>query len=316
MNQRFWNLFSKDYVKNCLLWKHNPENPVIPPSGNSWKSNWTANPDFLELNGKLLLFYRGNGIMPDTDGRLHDRIAVAEVKRIEPGILDFSDLNNGEPVVDVGIAGEFDSDYVLDPAAVIFKNKVWLYYTAVGPGIDSVGLAVSENWINFKKIGKVFEGRSSDVIMHEDKIYLITQQFRGKSYELYLAVSEDGVNFKKVQELPVFSGENGQWDSFSIVTPRLSYEDGYFYMVYGGSAYLTDEPEYFGLARSKDLIEWERHPGNPIFGCGAKGEPDGGAIWFPAVIETQNAFIMLYEGSRGNYSWDLHSSICMAWIEK
>ena len=25
---------------------------------------------------------------------------------------------------------------------------------------------------------------------------------------------------------------------------------------------------------------------------------------------------MLYEGSRGKYSWDLHSTIYMAWIDK
>lgn len=316
MNRKFWDLFSKNYAENCLLWIHHPENPVLPPSGNFWKSNWTANPDFLEFNGKLLLYYRGNGIMPKTDGKLHDRIAAAEIRKIEPGSLEYKDLNNGEPVVDVGDAGEFDSGFVLDPASVIFKNKVLLYYTAVGPGIDGVGSAVSDNGINFEKTGKVFEGRSSDVILYEDKIYLLTQQFRGKSYELYLAVSEDGINFKKVQESPVFSGEKGKWDSFSIVTPRLSYEDGYFYMFYGGSAYLTDEPEYFGLARSKDMINWERHPGNPVFGCSAKGKPDGGAIWFPAVIETEDAFVMLYEGSRGNYSWDLDSSICMAWVEK
>jgi len=67
------------------------------------------------------------------------------------------------------------------------------------------------------------------------------------------------------------------------------------------------------LARSKNLIQWER---NPVSGCATKGKPDGGAIWLPAAYETEDCFVLLYEGSRGNYSWDLYSSICMAWISK
>jgi hypothetical protein len=86
--------------------------------------------------------------------------------------------------------------------------------------------------------------------------------------------------------------------------------------MYGGSSYLADEPDFFGLARSKNLIDWEYHPGNPIFGCAAKGAPDGGAIWFPALHETRDDFLMLYEGSRGKYSWDLSSTICMASTRK
>jgi hypothetical protein len=89
-----------------------------------------------------------------------------------------------------------------------------------------------------------------------------------------------------------------------------------YYLIYGGSSSLLDQPDYFGLARSNDLLHWERHPGNPIFGCGAKGQEDGGAIWFPALIETADRFVLLYEGSRGNYRGDLSSQICQSSIPK
>ena len=64
------------------------------------------------------------------------------------------------------------------------------------------------------------------------------------------------------------------------------------------------------------MLTWEKHPGNPIFGCGPKGSPDGGAIWFPAVYEESDRFVMLYEGSRGKYTWDCSSQICMSTIKK
>jgi hypothetical protein len=112
----------------------------------------------------------------------------------------------------------------------------------------------------------------------------------------------------------VITGEAGSWDARSVVTAALFQEGDWTYMIYGGSADSVDEPAYFGLARSDNLIRWERHPGNPIFGAGARGTPDGGCIWFPTMVETQDAFFMLYEGSRGTPRWDLDCSICMSWI--
>lgn len=314
LNKKFWDLFSNDYTKNCLSWHHYEGNPVIPTSAGTWKRLYVANPDILDLGGKTLVYYRGCGIMP---GRKDDtnRIAVAEITAARQGVVKLKDLNNGLPVIDCGEADEFDSS-ALDPAAAIFRDKVFLYYSAIGPGPDSVGMAVSDDGINFRKHGKICDGRAPDVIVSGDKIYMLYQMLVGEKYRLHLAVSSDGINFENVRDEPVFVGEKGSWDALSIVTARLSYSDGWYYMIYGGSACLTDEPEYFGLARSKNLIGWQRHPGNPIFGTGAKGTPDGGAIWFPALLETEDCFMMLYEGSRGKYSWDLSSAICMSWIDK
>jgi hypothetical protein len=101
-----------------------------------------------------------------------------------------------------------------------------------------------------------------------------------------------------------------------VATGRLLRAEDEFYLLYGGSSSLIDQPDAFGLARSRDLIHWERHPGNPVFGCGPKGSEDGGAIWFPALIETEEALVLLYEGSRGNYQGELSSQICMASIPK
>lgn len=314
----FWDIFTSDYRLNCLAWEHYRDNPVIPAQGNSWKKNWTANPDYLEFKGEKLIFYRGNGVFPDSAGKSHDRIAVAKINKILSGIFEFEDLNNRNFIIDVGKAGEFDSRDVLDPATIIFDNQIYLYYSAIGEGPDAIGLAISRDGVNFKKTGKIMDGRAPDVILKDEKIYMIFQrQIEGQEgYRgFYLASSEDGFNFQVYDELPVFNTPENGWDK-QIATGRLFEQDNIFYMIYGGSPEDADQPDYFGLARSKDLIHWERHPGNPIFGCGAKGAEDGGAIWFPALIETGDSYILLYEGSRGKYSWDLSSQICMSSIKK
>lgn len=312
----FWSLFSNDYTQNCLAWQHAPANPVLPPSGETWKRVWTANPDLLLFQEKLLLYYRGHGVWPGREGN-HDRLAVAEVAELSGAGLALRDLTGDTPIVDVGAAGSFDDQDVLDPAAVVFQNKVYLYYSAVGAEPDSIGLAVSEDGVHFDKMGKVLEGRAPDAVVRDGRLYLLWQKpLEGGGYALFLSVSDDGRAFTSVQPEPVFVPEPKQWDSFSVVTARVWQSGGVFYLLYGGSSYLPDEPEYFGLARSPDLIRWERHPGSPIFGGGPRGAPDGGAIWFPALWETESEFVLLYEGSRGKYRWDLSSAICLASLSK
>ena len=315
MNASFWNLFSTDYRRNCLAWEHGKE-PILPPSGNGWESIWTANPDLLTLGNRLHLYYRGHGTLPGVQ-ELHDRIGVSEVIAIDEQQLVLKPLHDGKVIVDVGRPEDFDGTDALDPATVIFDGKVFLYYSATGPGPDSIGLSISEDGVNFSKHGKIMVGRAPDVIVKDGRIAMLYQRAdEAGNYQIYLAASDDGISFEDVRAEPVFQRAPGGWDSLSIATVRLSKEDETYYAIYGGSSYLADEPDFFGLARSHDLIDWEFHPGNPIFGCGPKGAPDGGAMWFPALYETAGSFVILYEGSRGKYGWDLTSQICLASIRK
>ena len=311
----FWNLFSTDYRKNLRLWKHNTEkNPVIPAGTCDWKKYWTANPAIIEFNGQTLLYYRGNGITA-TNPHRHDRLAVAGIKKITATDIELVELTDNY-IVDVGEKGSFDSSDALDPAAVVFNDKVYLYYSAIGVGKDSVGLAISNNGVKFEKYGKICTGRAPTVVAANGKLYMIYQNDKGEGYkEFYLSESSDGIYFTPTQKEPVFKGAMSGWDKY-ISTPRIYKEHDDFIMLYGGSPDLNDQPDYFGIARSKDLINWEKHPGNPVFGIGAKGEEDGGAIWFPALVDIKSHYVILYEGSRGRYAWELSSQICMSSIKK
>ncbi len=318
MKRSIWSSFGPDYRRNCLAWVHSPGNPVIPASGNTWKRHWTANPDVLDFAGRKLLYYRGNGVMPGREERNHDRIGVAEITGLSACGLDLGELADGLPIVDVGEGDSFDSEHVLDPAATAFRGEVLLYYSAIGAGPDSVGLATSPDGIHFKKVGKVIEGRAPDVVVKDEGISMLYQKKNADGcYEFFVAHSSDGVRFQSISEQAVFSpSARTGWDGHDVSTGRLLLDGTGYLLIYGGSSSLVDQPDYFGLARSRDLIHWERHPGNPIFGCGPKGAEDGGAIWFPALIETNDALVLLYEGSRGDYRGDLSSQICMASMSK
>ncbi|RYG38151.1 hypothetical protein EON81_04480 [bacterium] len=305
----FWNSFGPDWRANCLSWNH--LGVVVPPQGDGWQSRWTANPDIL---GRTL-YYRGSGILENRAGEFHDRIAVAEIRGWGSEGLQ---LGEARMIVDVGDPGEFDSTDVLDPAVIEFNGRILVYYSAIGDGPDSVGLAVSEDGgETYRKVGNVLEARAPEVFVEEGKVKMLAQRLKGDSYELFIFESEDGESFVQVGEEPAFAPDKGSWDGLSVVTFRqVGEHEGWHYVVYGGSADHADEPDFFGLARSRNLQDWERHPGNPIFGVGPRGTVDGGAIWFPALLESEDGWLMIYEGSEGRYSWSLLSQICGAYISR
>jgi predicted GH43/DUF377 family glycosyl hydrolase len=297
---------------NMARWERLPT-PAIPPAGFGWKKSATANPEFMHCGDRLLLYYRGTGVASgDTEER--DQIGAAEVVMIAHRGIVVDDLAS-EPCIPSGGAEAFDAD-VLDPRVVAFKDEVLLYYSALGEEGDCVGLAVSNDGISFEKCGLVMKGRAPVAVVRNGKVFLLSQERAGDGYCFKISVSDDGRSFTAVQAEPVFEAAPGSWDGMSVVTAKLAEDGEFVYMIYGGSADTVDEPAYFGIARSKDLVHWERHPGNPIFGAGARGARDGGCIWFPTITETEDSFVMLYEGSRGTPRWDLDCSICMASVRK
>ncbi len=318
MNKTFWNLFGDNWRLNCRKWRRSAKNPVVPATGETWKKTWTANPDVIEVDGRTLLYYRGHGTLGGADDAGHDRIGLAEILSVTPDDIEIHDLAGGEPIFDVGQAGTFDDQHALDPAAVAYCGSVLLFYSAVGAEGDAIGLAISHDGVNFRKFGKVLEGRAPEVVVKDGLLHMLFQKYIDDDhYEVFLAKSFDGVKWEMVQDEPVLApGAAGEWDSFDVCTARLHVADDAYYMIYAGSPHLCDVPDYFGLARSTDLINWQRHPGNPIFGTGAKGQADGGAIWYPALLEEDDFFAVLYEGTSTKFHDGITSQICMASLVK
>jgi predicted GH43/DUF377 family glycosyl hydrolase len=202
--------------------------------------------------------------------------------------------------VDISPHG-FDSEHVFDPAAVIVGEQVYLYYSAVGAGEDRIGLAVSDDGRVFEKYPQpVLIGRAPEVFRFEGRLDLLFVRPMPKGgYGIYLAVSDDGKLFAPLSAQPVLeAAPSPAWDSYEVTTPRLFERHGVVYMLYAASGDPTrrDKPVGFGLARSSDLIHWERYPHNPVFHTGKPGTWDDGAIWFGTVFEWDERLYMMYEG--------------------
>jgi predicted GH43/DUF377 family glycosyl hydrolase len=198
---------------------------------------------------------------------------------------------------------EYNCFHAFDPAVIYWKGEYYLYYSAVGKGSDTIGLAKSVDGFDFKKNQEpTCVGRSPEIVCFDDKLYLFyVNRSKENGYRIYIAQSSDGENFTQIGEKPIIDvGLSGEWDMYEVTTPRVFYRNGYYYLVYAASR--TEEridlPEAFGLARSSDLISWEKYPNNPVFRLGKSGNWDDGAIWFGSVFPLDDYLYLMYEGGR------------------
>jgi hypothetical protein len=270
------------------LWRRTRSGPVLGPLPATWLTDAATTPDVLAHHGETLLYcgaVRGG----------HERLAVMGI-RYGGQAPTFSQV---ELAVDVGPAGAFDSDHVFDPASVVVADRVFLYYSTVGAAPDSIGLATSADGHRFEKYSHpVLVGRAPEVAVHQGTFHLLyVLDAPGGGYGIHLAVSDDGRRFRPAGPAPVLDvGAPGTWDSFSVLTGRVFEYGDMYYMVYAGDAREKDLPRAFGLARSADLIHWERYPHNPVFRCGPPGAWDDGAIWFGTVSARNGMLDLWYEG--------------------
>lgn len=175
------------------------------------------------------------------------------------------------------------------------SSRLALVYEGAGGSPGDIGLALSNNGRQFAKDASPILvharrqpgdanldlrwerqniGTPSLVIVGKTR-YLFYHGF-GKSWErgspddcqVGVAIGTDLRNVTRYSENPILkTGSKGTWDSGTIGRRSIQRgSDGWWYMVYEGS---TDQPYdraswSTGLARSQDLVNWQKYSGNPI----------------------------------------------------
>ncbi len=277
-------------------------NPIIPRTPGTFFSIHSANPDFLKFENKYFLYFRGQ----DESG--HDQIGAAFTT---PDKFDgiHWEFYRENPVVKVSKnSKDFDSGYVLDPASIVIKGKVYLYYSGHRSDWNDwnipsyIGLAFSEDGFHFEKFSRnpTIFGTAPEVICFNGLIYLFFQRKNSQGFfEIFCCPSEDGIHFVENDVKKIFgpSIKKENFDRYSISTVRIWREENWFFMFYGGCNHYFDYPISIGLARSQDLLHWERYPKNPILSRGYPGSWDEGALWFATVHKFGDKYYLWYEGA-------------------
>lgn len=196
------------------------------------------------------------------------------------------ELGPHNPIITTGHENEFDGIHVhLHNIIRLDDGNYVLLYTGFNPKYHADRLT-GENALPSPDVGDMdFEGGDPEWINVGD--------------QGGLATSEDYTKWEKYPGNPVFRlGERGAWDDQHVRPKGFIKYGEYYYMFYEGAHYNQTEQRDFwfdqdGMARSRDLINWERFPHNPIIPGGGR---DSIVTEWPIPIETEDGLAVFYWG--------------------
>ncbi len=219
--------------------------------------------------------------------------------------------------------GEFDS-HLVDCATVFSHDDnfymIYLGYDGVG---YQTGLAVSNDLYNWNKQGVVL-GRGKkesfteynaamNCVFRDSELFGKGQALKinGRFVGTYHAYSNPGYELGpaviglcfsddlKTWEAgdPILWTEEGElWEQGTLYASWLVERDGKYYLFYNAKNKADVWQEQIGVATSTDLVNWQRHSGNPIVKLGPKGRFDDQFTADPCVFKHDNWWIMFYYG--------------------
>ena len=84
---------------------------------------------------------------------------------------------------------------------------------------------------------------------------------------VWLATSKDRKVWTNVQDDPVIAMGPDAFDKYAVAIDQVFKRDGVYYAYYHANAHNPWKKDWTtNLARSNDLIHWEKYPGNPLIG--------------------------------------------------
>ncbi len=244
------------------------------------------------FNGKFYMYYTAR----------YDTSYFATALAISKDGMNFIKKGIVLPVSNVG---DIDEERASRPCALVFNNKVYLYYIA-NDGVDyRSALAISKDGVNFIKKGVVIDfgdvidssriGEGISVIRYNNKFYAYYIAGDPDTSRVALAISKDGMNFIK-KGVVIDVGATGEIDSFiygplsAVVINNLIYV---YYQSYDGTYFRA------ALAISKDGVNFIKK--GVVIDVGATGEIDDDGVFSPHVVCVNNKKYIYYKCD----SWDI-----------
>jgi len=248
------------------------------------------------------------------------RIGYVDVSAVNPSQVLGKSI---KPVLDIGNSGCFDDNGVFPGHVYVHQEKVYLYYTGFQklqkiPFSNFSGLAISaDGGNNFHRISqapvmdRTDEGlftRAGISVIVKDNIFRACYSVgsdwahvAGKDrpvYEVNYIESINGIDFEKKGRCIVPCNRAVE---HGLGRPQIIIIEGLYYVFYTRRLY--DYKYHMGVARSSDLMEWERiDDWLSSITYGLPGEFDSEMVYFPCVVDTGKKIYLFDSGN--NYGGD------------
>lgn len=254
--------------------------------------------------------------------------SVLENKVLGVGIARSKDGENFEYIGKIPLTLDCEKHGIGAPGAIVYGGKIHLFYQTYGNGkLDAICHAISEDGVNFKKVGKteVFAPRKpwtntpdwscgraidADVCIHGGRLILyfatrdkeFKRQIVGAAYQnLTPELNGEFEFFPEIVLEPVLD-----WERDCIEAPAALEHDRKVYLFYAGS--YNCAPQQIGCAVSEDGLHFRRlFIEEPLLPCGKPGDWNASESGHPYIYEANDGRIWLYyQGSPdGGKNWYL-----------
>lgn len=226
-----------------MSWSLSPSTPVLQanPAGGTWDHRAVETPSVVYFNGQYHMFYTG---YPTTHtdsysykiGHATSSDGVTWIKDASY-IIAPNDPYNGTPNL------TFNQWVSAEPAAVVFHNKIYLYFSAVGANVSVgttlqvIGLTTSIDGATWTAPQSVLEPIESiypratwigystpSVIVMNNQVHLyfdVVQAAPWKQLKIHHAASDDGVSGWAQDSVSIFSNTSFSWTSNEIRAPAM-----------------------------------------------------------------------------------------------
>ncbi len=286
-------LLNPDIADSQNEWDKYSNNPVLSPEkDDAWDGKSVSNPTVLFDGNIYKMWYTGlNGNM---------RIGYAESK---DGI--HWEKYAGNPVLDLGEPGSWDSEHVANPTVIYDGNIYKMWYTGCDKNMR-IGYAESKDGIHWEKYaGNPVIDLGAWSTCPQSDIWSPSVVFDGAGYKMWYtsfdermkigyAESIDGIHWSKYTSAPVLeSGISGAWDDRGVWAPCVIFHNSEYKMWYSG---WNGDSVRIGFAESRDGINWVKRFPIPALETGTTGEWDYHYVSTPTVIFDGTNYRMWYSG--------------------
>lgn len=230
------------------------------------------------------------------------------------------------PVLSPGAAGEWDSYWHADPDFVYVPDhgptgEDWfLYWTGCGPDGCRNGVAVSEDGLNYTKIGPIMPSPTRcPTVIYDPDTGIFHMWYNWGSYEVGYATSTDGVNFTPYNPVNpgqwgyiVYRATPGTYDQGGVSHMDVIYHDGQYWMYYLGMPTSSYAGLVVGLATSPDGINWTQYP-EPMLTPSETWSFWGGdttavqSLYRPAAVVVGDEIYLYYGGTDDYDAYPAHN---------
>jgi predicted GH43/DUF377 family glycosyl hydrolase len=242
-----------------ITWSLNPTSAVLEKgTSGAWDDKATETPNVVFYNNQYHMFYTGYQTNTVTGYKIGHAVS-------NDGITWTKDASN--PIITpTGTPTEFDGSAVAEPGAVVYNNKIYLYFSAIGynAGVSAtlqvIGLKTFDgtNWSSTQSVLEPDQSiypRGDDVsgyygystpsaIEYNNKIHLFFDVAKyvdsnWTQVKLHHASSSDGINNFTTDYTAIHSREEFDWTEKEIRSITPSYINNNFRIYYAGHKNLT-----------------------------------------------------------------------------